>query len=809
MINNAALFAKDLPWNCFRPEDLGPVVMNFVNDHEPFFRRWAQIWYENFQFLYGNHNIKWSRKYGFAVDYDFLRTSGPFSMRAQTNIARVICEALASFIYGNVPDWEVETMDESSTRGKRFRKIVQKMLEAYMERLVLQKDFKAAAMIYALFGQVGFDVDWDPMAGQLLELPRYQKIQAPVFSTYMAPNQMTGGLIEVPTQMVDSGGQPLFEQRWEEVLDQQGRQIIDKLFAGDVRVQALTPFEYRREMGQYGMHKTRYVQRFKLMDYDEFIDQYQKVGGQTPEFAKVRPVYSDPMVYNMALRHFMRMQFTAPPSLDDGFGRTQNVFKSSLFKYKVFVVEHWDKPHDKKWPQGRRVVVANGSCTHITAPNYNTNKVDGWHQLLEAQWLVAPPNSIAAGPLNDVIRKNKELDVKDSIIATSVRRNMGAPLLVDINSGIDPQRLSGEPGIALEVNDIMGARYLHDEIPIPPVITRLRELDKEDIYESSGALEALRGEKSAGSSSGYQEKQREEREEKRLSPARHEFENAVSGVGEKMFACLKANVRKLDDYVMGFLKRSAAGEYTTQDVIAVLTSTVDYGVDIKVVRSSMAIKSKATQQATLQELAKGVLAQRLGQDARVLDEYLKYFDIETLRDDSAPHRDRAGQENEVFMDMLRLGPNTEGIAKPLVLFEDDDAIHLAEHTRNWVQNFNEFRNNEAFMLEYIAHMEHHRIQQGEKQAQYPPGTATQTDAMVAQARGASLPTPQQVFVGTQQRQMQQQQQQAQAQGGQTLPNPAPRQTSQGGPGPGKLDPRAPSQNTPAGQKQSVAMQGGT
>lgn len=802
MINNAALYASELPWNTFKPDELGPCVMNFVNDHEPFFRRWAQIWYENFQYLYGNHNIKWSRKYGFAVDYDFLRTSGPFSMRASTNISRVICEALAAFVYGNVPDWEVETMDESSTRGKRFRKIVQKMLEAYMERLVLQKDFKAAAMIYTLFGQVGFDVGWDPMAGQLLELPRYKKIQAPVYSTYMAPNMTTGGLIEVPTQMVDDRGQPLFEQRWEEALDQAGRQIIDKIFAGDVGVQALTPFEYRREMGKYGIHKTRWVQRFKLLDYDEYIDQYKKVPGATADFAKVRPVYSDPMVYNMALRHFMRMQFTAPPSLDDGFGRQQNVFKSSLFKYKVFVVEHWDKPHNEKWPTGRRVVVANGSCTHVTTPNYNTNKIDGWHQLIEAQWLVAPPNSIAAGPLNDVIRKNKELDVKDSIIATSVRRNMGAPLLVDINSGIDPQRLSGEPGMALEVNDIMGARYLHDEIPIPPVITRLREMDKEDIYESSGAMDALRGEGSKGSTSGYQEKQREEREEKRLSPARHEFENAVSSVGEKMFSCLKANVVKLDDYVMGFLKRSAAGEYSTQDIVAVLTSTVDYGVDIKVVRSSMAIKSKATQQATLQELAKGALAQRLGQDARVLDEYLKYFDAETLRDSSGPHRDRAELENEVFLDILRLGPNTEGIAKPLVLFEDDDAIHLAEHTVNWVKNFNEFRNNEAFMLQYIAHMEQHRLQQGEKEAQYPPGTATQVTGMMAQARSSALPTPQQIYMGTQQRQ------QAAAQSQQQTPNQAPRQPSAPGQGPGKIDPKAPSQNTPAGQKQSVASQGG-
>lgn len=793
MANNASLYASDLPWNTYEPSNLGPCVMNFVNDHEPFFRRWAQIWYENFQFLYGNHNIKWSRKYGFAVDYDFLKTTGPFSMRSQTNISRVICEALASYMFGNVPDWEVESMDESSTKGKRYCKIVQKMLEAYMERLLLQKDFKSAAMIYTLFGQVGFDVSWDPMAGQLLELPRYQKTNAPVFSDYMAPNMTTGGLIEVPTQLVDDMGQPMFEQRWEAMMDSSGRQIIDKMFAGGPSVQALTPFEYRREMGRYGMHKTRWVQRFKLLDYDEFMDEYKKVPGATKEFAKIRPVYSDPTIYSMAMKHFMRMQFTTPPSLDDGFGRSQNVFKSSLFKYKVFIVEHWDRPHPEKWSKGRRIVIANGACTHVTEPNYTTNRMDGWHQLAEAQWLTAPPNSISAGPLNDVIRKNKELDVKDSIIATAVRRNMGAPLLIDINSGIDPQKLSGEPGIAHEVTNINGARYLHDEMPIPPVITRLREIDKEDVYESSGALDAIRGEPSKGSSSGYQEKQREEREQKRLTPARIEFEGSISTVGGKLFACVKANAVKLDDYVMGYLKRSAAGEYSTQDVVAILTSTMEFGTDIKVVPSSMAIKSKATEEATMQELAKGApLNQRLMQDAKVLDEYLKKFGAESLRDGSGAHRDRANRENEVFLDMLRLGPNTDGMPRPIVLFEDDDNIHIAEHTDTWVKNIEEFRNNEYFMLQFMTHMEQHRIQQGEKEGQYPPGTATQTMGMMAQARQQALPTPQMIYQGTMQRQQAKQQAQQQK-----MPNQAPRQPSGPGQGPGKIDPGAPSQNTPA------------
>ncbi len=560
------------------------------------------------------------------------------------------------------------------------------------------------------------------------------------------------------------------------------------------------------------MHKTKWIQRFKLLDYDEYLDYYKNIGGKTNEYNNIRPVYSDPAVYNMAIRHFMRMQFTTPPSVDEGLGRSQNVFKSSLFRYKVWVIEHWDRPHPEKWPLGRRVVIANGACTHITTPTYSTNKRDGWHPFIESQWLTAAPNSIAAGPTNDVIRKNKEMNVKDTLIATAVRRNMGSQLLIKTNSGFDPQQMTGEPGMAHEVNDIMGARWLHDDMPIPPVISTLRQQDKDDIYESSGGGDAIRGEASKGSSSGYQEKQREEREEKRLGMARREFQSGVSGAGAKLIACLKANVVKLDPHVMGFLKRSAAGEFTTADILAFLTTPLDYGIDVKVVESSMAVKSKASQQATLQELAGGALAQRLGSDAKVLDEYLKYFDASTLRDGSADHRDRANRENEVFLDMLRMGPNMEGLAKPVVLFEDDDDIHATEHIATWIKNFEEFRNNKVFMLQFMAHMEQHRLQKDEKSGKLMPGASTQTTAMMQQGMQGALPTPQAIFVDSQQKAQQQAMQQAQGAGAPQPPAPggkppapgpggkapqAPRQPSGPKQGPGKIDPSAPSANTPS------------
>jgi hypothetical protein len=546
------------------------------------------------------------------------------------------------------------------------------------------------------------------------------------------------------------------------------------------------------------MHDTKYVQRFKLMDYDEYLDYYKDLPGKTKSFREIRPVYSDPIIHNMAIRHFMRLQFTTPPSLEQGMRRSQNIFKSSLFKYKVYVVEHLDRPHPDKWPEGRMVVVANGECTHVCPPSYSTNKMDGWHPFAEAQWMSAAPSSIAPGPLNDVIRKNQEVNVKDSLMATAVRRNMGSHLLIKNSMGLDPQQLTGEPGLVHEVSDPFAARYLHDEQPIPPVMSRLRELDKDDIYESSGAMDALRGEPSTGATSGYQEKQREEREEKRLFPARKAFEEAVETIGEKIIACLKANVVKLDESVMGFMKRSAAGRFTEQDVVSFLTSPVDYGIDVKIVKSSMAIKSKATHQANLMELAQGPLGQRLATDAKVLDEFLKTFDVEELRDASSAHRDRVNRENETFLDMVRLGPDLEGITKPIVIFEDDDVIHMAEHAQCLIENFEEFRSNEVMFMQFLTHMETHKMQSEEKAAKLMPGAHTQVGPMMEVARKQALPTPQTVAMDAQMRQQQQQSagMNTQTPEGEGKPPQSPRQPSPAMQGGGNIDTQAPSQNTP-------------
>lgn len=798
-VMRAQKFAPELPWNCWDPTELGMCLMKYMEDQEPFYARWAETWYQNFQFVYGNQSLRWSRRYGYAVDSDFLRGQPAQNMRAQTNVSRTIAESLSALIYSNLPTWDVETADESSVKGKRFKKIMQKMLDAYMRRLCMDKEFSTAAMCYTVFGQVAMFTDWNSMGGRVHDIPQWQKVNAPIFTDYMAQNVYTGGLLEEPVQAVDPMGRPLFEQRWQPVLDAQGRQVVNHEYAGDVRVTTLTPFEYRREIGSSGMHKTKYVQRLRLMDYDEFLDDYGSLPGRTKAWNAVKPVYSSPNVYRLAVRHFMRMQLTTPPTLGDVYQRPQSVFRQSTFRNKVLIVDHYDRPHPEKWPKGRRVIVVNGDAVVITTPNYHTNKLDGWHPFEEAQWFNIAPSSIASGPMNDVIQKNRELNITDSLNATALRRNMGSQLLIKNSEGFDPQRLSGEPGISHQVNDPFGSfRWLHDDMPIPPVIAELRKQLKDDVYETSGAQDAIRGERSVGAESGYAQRQIQEREERRLAPARKAFGYMVAGVGEKMWSALKYNVVELDKDVMGYLQRAAAGEYQPQDVVALLSTSVDFGVDVNVDADTMAARSKATEQATLLELLKGPGVER-AKNPKVLDKVFKYFDVEELRDESAPQRDRATRENEIFSDMMRLGANLEGITPPIVMFEDDDDIHIAEHTEFMIQNSDEIMRNEQFLTEIIQHNERHRLQKQEKMGDLLAGASLQTTNMSNEIKNQPPPGIPQI----QQRAQidAQQAQRPQSPSGPTAPTqPAPA----GSGGPPQTDPNAPSANTATGQKGAAA-----
>jgi hypothetical protein len=212
----------------------------------------------------------------------------------------------------------------------------------------------------------------------------------------------------------------------------------------------------------------------------------------------------------------------------------------------------------------------------------------------------------------------------------------------------------------------------------------------------------------------------------------------VAEVGEKVIACFRECVENVGEDMMGYLKRCASGEFLPDEAVSFLTRDIELGVDIKVEAGSMQVESKATKQFNLLDLVqKTAFGQRLATDVKVQDDFLKEFGAETLRGFSGAHRDRAANENELFTDMLKLGPDRIGQSAPIVIFEDDDNIHLAEHTDFIVRNATELMSNPAIIQLVLTHAEQHRIQGKAKQGEAPPQAAN----MVAMAQGAARRQP--------------------------------------------------------------------
>jgi len=192
-----------------------------------------------------------------------------------------------------------------------------------------------------------------------------------------------------------------------------------------------------------------------------------------------------------------------------------------------------------------------------------------------------------------------------------------------------------------------------------------------------------------------------------------------------------------------------------------------------------------------------------------LDNFLKFFDADELRDKSAAHRDRAQRENEQFSDLLNLGPEALGGGQCVVIYQDDDSIHLDEHTDFFVKNADQITRNPQFMETFLLHIEQHRYQASQKQGDMMQGTSLQLPGMMQQVKQTPPPGMPQVQQGAmlKQQEQAQQPQQPQPQGGGPTPPQGPKQPAMIGSGGGKQTGGAtPAANTaPAMQQQ---MRGG-
>lgn len=738
-----------MPWMTNEYSQLESAVNGLAIQGDFQNRRWAQKWFENFQFILGNHYLKWSRQFDFAIDTDFLRTNVDAQKRSQTNISRIVLEALSSMIYSQLPDIHAEAKYDSSSRGARLAKTFESICECYNERLNLHEEFDIGSTMLVMFSKVFSKVSWNRAAGGTFQRKRQQMAKVPKFTTRKEADPVTGEPIVVPVPLMDPAtNQPIMIDAWQDVLDESGKPMLERVRTGDVEVDFLTPFEIQYDPMAKTLAKAKWIQQVRVMDYDDFMTEfYDQPGAIKENLDRVRGGAISAPVRHMAIRHFLRTVFAIPPVLD--FTGQLNLTSLFLLRNKVLVVEHYDRPSEgharRPTPflaEGRRTILANGRIAVVSTPQYRINNTIGWHPFAEAKWLPLAPSNQSSGPMSDTVQKNRELNLTDSLMSLGLQRFGGPTLLINENAGIDKNKWTGEPGQSFYVSGDPQAAvaFAADKQPVPALAGQYRQQVKDDVYEVSAAQDSLRGERNIGATSGYQARIYEDRERRRTSKAMRNWESLVKQTYMKIGACLQQNAVKMDDQVVSRIMRTTDGEVTQADIYAFLNGPLDFGVDLVIKPDSMATKSKATKIADMQEaMANPLIAQYVAQDPGMVDAYLDFMEIEVLRTNiNSVHRDRAKKENAIFLDMIpyrdpAMLSQAFGEDLPIVLWQDDDQAHLLEHARDFVKNYERYKQNPAVYRMLLIHQAWHEQNFKAKQDEQSPYLASTAAQMEQRA----------------------------------------------------------------------------
>jgi len=739
--------AFKMPWTTGDNKELENSIVGLAIQADHFNRRWAQKHFENFQFILGNHNLKWSKKFDFAIDTDFLSQGGQNDQSSQTNISRTVAESLSAMIYSQLPELEFESRYDSSSNGTRLSKTLEQIGKAYNERLSLHEEFDSGSFIFVTYAKCFSCVTYNRTAGGVFKRPKQMIVEVPKMTTRPEIDPATGETITVPVPRFGSDGTLEVTETFQDVINPETGEVEwETVQNGDVVVEMLTPYEVRYDPMARTFAKAKWIQRIRVMDYDDFMIEYSSEEGVIAEnLDKIKGGVINAPVRQMAIRHFLRTMFSTPPTLD--FSGQMNLSSLVMMRNKVLVIEHYDRPTEghKKNPtpylkNGRRAVLANGKLVLVSTPQYRTNKSTGWHPISEAKWLPLAPSNESTGPMSDTVQKNRELNMTDSLVSLALKRQAGSTLLINENSGLDKNKMTGEPGMTQYVSGdpSAAAAYVADKQPMPNLVHQYRQQVKDDVYEVSGAQESIRGERSTGATSGYQARLYEEREKKRTSKAMHNWEFMVQSTYEKIFSCLQQNAVKLDDSVVARIMRTAEGELNQSDVLKFLNGPIDYGVDVKIRAHSMTTRSKASQMASVAEaMAVPGMAERITADESVLDAYLDFMEIDILRSRASAHRERAKRENAVFSDMTSI-KNPEDVKSfgpdmPEVIWQDDDMVHIKEHTVDYVKNYDKFKHNRILMHIHAVHMAKHEQNYKAKIDQQSPYVAAQAQMMTENA----------------------------------------------------------------------------
>lgn len=640
-------------------------------------------WERNHLFLDGRHWIVFDgeRETGGLWKRLSVSKANEFLPRPVTNYIFDVYQTLKSYVIKNKPRSTVRP-NTSSHRDKMAAKIAELCIESNYERLKEHYNYEYAASVMVTYGTVFKKDYWDTSsAAGMVKVPKMRE------EPQVDP--MSGqviGMHEVP-ELDPISGEPVF----------------DLIPLGDVNTDVVEPYRIAIDPSVNDLHKIRWIMEYSIQPLSWIRETYSKEGdGYTGLAAEIK----EDTQLSGSMRRFYNLKSSS--GIKSIAGTIEGTGGDDSLTNAAVVKEYYEAP-TAKYPKGRMVVVCSGKTLYAGDSPFEGPELGDWHPYSECRWEVVPGRFWGKSPLDSVVDIQKQVNSIDAVI-TLTRKTVAVPQkLVPLSSGIAPGSWTGRPGQMISYRDAGGNPP--SIIPgqgVDATVFQERSQRVEDIKNISGAIDILKGDRPPGVTAASALNLLYEVGTGKLFPVLDRWKAFVESSQKKQLKITSKRYKEpRPDFINMLVQKNR--DLSKEDINKFIGADLYDNCNVIVEAGSNIPKLQAAKQAALQEAAQaGVLG--LEKPANRA-EYQRQMGIQGFDNDVGPDIKRAEWENSL-LDNIEITPDK----KPIVLFVDDDDIHMEVLARRMKEpSFVDAP--QSVQMAYTQHYQEHQTQKSQKQQQ--------------------------------------------------------------------------------------------
>lgn len=542
----------------------------------------------------------------------------------QTRVAKLVTD---------IPDLESIPASSQEEDKDLARKGTKLLSWVWAEEKMVEKSMSALSWAVDC-GNAFFHVYWDPDKGKTI--PIYKRHKGPI--TENLPHK------------IDAEGY---------ILDKNGQKIEERLAIGDVAIRVHSPFDIIND----GVSTTIQDSQWIIIQEAVVIQDIRKRWGKRGE--KVSPER------DLNTRAYFQRR------LQTMVGNQSTYFapEPKTFEDMAIVKTMWEKPTDK-YPEGRRIVVANGVLLESGSMPYK----HGQYPLIKVGDIEVSGSFWDIATMENLIPIQKGYNRTWSQILENANNMGNIKVVLTKNHGLLKE---GYDDTGTEILEVAPGTDVHQLQPaeIPAYIqNQLQWYDK--AFEDISGQHEMKNVIKSGSTSGKALLVVQEQDDTRLAPTKLRFHRALEEIGYQILSLYEEFQDENRDYQI--LGDSA---YELDDFTVTVDDIRSMKKDVRVQSENIIASHKRLEQENLMELVDKGLFDEQRTKPETAKKILKLFEFgktDELFDDINLDRSQAGRENQQFINHENLIsiPSPEGtgtvISLPAYDFEDHET-HIDTH----------------------------------------------------------------------------------------------------------------------------------